>query len=865
MHIRRGDDLDARGSDGMTPLMLAASKNKAAICTLLLEAGADAFLKDSSGRHALEIAEAYGAAEAAAVLASSLLKVMEPPYAERELGLRTTSMNVPASTYVRDDGPTTGEAGDLTLAPLAPKLGQKLGQGTPSIPRTEPKSDPTFEDKGNSRSEKEHSAGLFRDISDWEPEEDGPPPEVDETLAAAASAAHMEISTHKPIDTAEDWEEFEAFLPERAAPLTRAGDGEGRERIRRTLLRALREGSVPDAELVDICTRYDGARNEEGEALLRVVLCDLGAETDERAETEAVAYEDDGNAWDAVADTEVSEALAFLDDLGSGRTEPLRIYVREMARRRLLTAAEEPALAKEIEEGAAHALDALASWPEGVAAVLAVAKRVSKGEVDVEDVSTGGVPEPLAEGLHEYGSEAVGDVEPDEGDDAGTETGDNADSSSVNTAGFTDAVKAFLDRVEEIGRYAGQVGKDGAGERSLRQALASANLSRSFLLSLAKHGKADADTAKGRFAAAIARQSAARERLAVSNLRLALSIAKRHLGRGLPLDDLVQEANIGLLKAVDRFDWRKGFRFSTYATWWIRQQVTRAVADKGKTIRTPVHFHELMMRTVRVADASEQQGGRRPSTAELARAMSVSPAKVAAMFARMEEPIPLHEPDSDGAFLEDVMADADAPDPALTTERAELAAALRRFLAELDPRAAEVMTKRFGLDGGESLTLEETGEIFGVTRERIRQIEAKSLRKLRHPTRSAILMDFLDAAPKTDRKGDTDEDISGTDEGEEPEESEPKRKKMKIAERDPREKDSKMVGTKGDVVRPAMSSEERAVTMARNRGFPVTDERESGGGVTVTIGSSSDGATRVVARALMNAGFTIWPGRVFRK
>lgn len=864
MHVRRGDDLDARDGDGMTPLMLAASKNKAAICALLLESGADAFLTNTSGRDALEIAKASGAAEAAAVLASNGLKVMERPSEECELALPAISSIEPPSECVGDGGTTTQEAGRLTppTPPFVPS--QKLGQEVPLAPLTAPESVATCEGEWNGRSETKPWADSFPDLSWWEPEEDSPPPEADESLAAAASAAHREISGHKPIDTAEDWEAFEVFLPERAAPLPRNGDDEARERIRRTLLRALREGSVPDADVELLCSRQDGERNEEGEALLRLVLGDLGAETDERTDTEAFSYDDDDFGGDVEEETEVAEALAFLDDLGSGRAEPLRIYVREMARRRLLTAKEEPVLAKEIEEGAAQALDALASWPEGVASVLAAVERVRSGAAEYEDISTGGAPEPSMGGAHENGAGNGGDDEPDDSDDAGTKNGEGE---AGETVGLTEAGKDFLDRAKEIARLAGRAGKGGAREKALRAALASANLSRSFLLSLADGGTADTDSAEGRFSAAMARQSTARERLAVSNLRLALSIARRYLGWGLPLDDLVQEANIGLLKAVDRFDWRKGFRFSTYATWWIRQQVTRAVADKGKTIRTPVHLHEMMMRTEREADATERETGRRPSAAELARAMSVSPAKVAAMLARMDEPAPLHEPDSAGVFLDDVMADTDAPDPSLTTERAELAAALRRFLAELEPRAAEVMTTRFGLGEDESRTLEETGEIFGVTRERIRQIEAKSLRKLRHPSRSAILGDFLDTAPKTDRQGDTNEDVAETDDGEGPEESEPKRKtkRTKTAKKDSRKKDSKMVATKADMVRPAMSDEERAVAMARNRGFSVKDERKSGGGVTVTIGSKSDGATRVVACALMNAGFTIWPGRVFRK
>lgn len=827
MHVRRGDDLDARDVYGMTPLMLAASKNKAGICALLLSSGADSTLTDPSGRDALDIAKASGSPDAVSVLEAK------------------TSKNEDQS-QIEPESPTFGKTETEHFK------SSEGGLNSQADPSTEPETASVEEN-------------LLLDSSGWEPEEDGAPPEIDETLAATASAAHSYISGHKPIDTDEDWEDFEAFLPERAAPLPRAGDDEGRERIRRTLFRALREGSVPDAEVEALCASHDGERNEVGEALLRVVLGDLGAETDERAETEPVLYQDDDYAGDVAEEAEVSDALTFLDDLGSGRSEPLRIYVREMARRRLLTAEEEPALAKEIEEGAARAIDALASWPEGIAAVLAAAERVRIGETDLEDVSTGGAPEPVMDGTHENGVETRQHDVPDEGVDAATENGDDG---SDDNAGLTGAAKDFLDRAKEIGRLAGRAGTGGAGEIALRDALASANLSRSFLLSLADDGTVGNDSADGRFSAAMVRQSAARERLAVSNLRLALSIARRYQGQGLALDDLVQEANIGLLKAVDRFDWRRGFRFSTYATWWIRQQVARVVADKGKTIRTPVHLHALMMKTARGADTTERETGRRPSAAELARSMSMSLAKVAVMLARMEEPAPLHEPDSDGVYLEDVLVDPDAPDPSLTTERAELAATLRGFLAELEPRAAEIMTTRFGLGEEESLTLNETGEIFGLTRERIRQIETQSLRKFRHLSRSTILRDFLDSVPKKmDVQYETDKSDSEVEEGEEPVEQK-KTKKAKVAKQGLKKIDSKWAARRTDSVRSAMSLEEKAITMARNMGCSVKDERESGGGVMVIFGAKSDGAANRVARALMNAGFrdwSNWSGKVFQK
>jgi len=649
MHVRRGDDLDARDGDGMTPLMLAASKNKAAL--------------------------------------SSPERETEAPPKMEERG---------SAECGEERSAVQGARGDIPSPRLA-----------------EPEQ--VFAE-----------ADIYPGLSAWEPDEDGPPPEGNETLAAAATAAHMAISGHVPIDTAEDWEDFEAFLPEHTLPLPRAGDEERRERIRRLIARALREGSVPEAEVEALCANTDGSRNLEGEALLGLVLGDLGAETDERIETDSFPADVDDDS-DSGEDAEIFEALTFLDDLSSGRNEPVRIYIREISRRKLLTAEEEPALARDIEEGEALALDALASWPDGVAAVLAAASRVRAGEADAEEMSAGGVWEPSDDG----GGEPTMVLE-----EVGMENGeDSADAAASLSEEATD----FLKRIAEVERMERHAGKGGAGEKALREALASANLSRSFLLGLANGGKEKTGSVS-RFAAAIERQAVARERLAVCNLRLALSIAKRYQGLGLPLDDLVQEANIGLLKAVDRFDWRRGFRFSTYATWWIRQQVTRALADKGKTIRVPGYVHHLMNRLAREADWIERTTGRRPTAEALAGNLSVAQMKVASLLARMEEPISLYEPDADGIAL----VDAAATDPADAVAKADLSAVLGKLLTHLEPRSAKIIVMRFGLGGEETHTLEELGEIHGVTRERIRQIEAKSLKILRHPSRSDILCDFID-------------------------------------------------------------------------------------------------------------------------
>lgn len=812
MHVRRGDDLDARDGDGMTPLMLAASKNKAGICTLLLSSGADAFLTDPTGRDALDIAKASGASEAAAVFGSRESKAAEAPAVPAE-----PSLPAPQTGDEPDAVPDAG-SDVLVHSPRALEAGSIEGDS-------------------------------FQDLSGWEPEEDGPPPEGDETLAVAASAVHMAISGHIPIDTAEDWEDFEAFLPDLATPLTRARDEEGRDRIRDLLRLALREGSVPEYEVVALCESDDGLRNLEGEALLGLVLGDLGAETDERTEAGQVATGGEEDGSDAREEAEISEALAFLDDLGSGRNEPLRIYVREMSRRRLLKAEEELVLGRDIEEGAASALDALASWPEGVAAVLAAADRVRSGDAEAEEISTGGVPEPS----EEDGEESA--AEPEESE---TSEGDGSPDEAVT---LTAAAGEFVDRAAEIARLARHAGKSGAGEKALREALAAANLTRSFLMALANAGNPFGNVAAGRFAKSVARHAAARERLAVSNLRLALSIAKRYQGMGLPLDDLVQEGNIGLLKAVDRYDWRKGFRFSTYATWWIRQQVSRAVADKGKTIRTPVHVHDFMFRMSREAGEMEQATGRRPSAAALAQRLSIREKVVAALLARAEEPVSLHEPDSNGIAPADNLPDSAAADPFEAAAQKELVRVIDGVLAGLDPRSAEVIARRYGLGGIDSHTLEETGEHFGVTRERIRQIEAKAFRKLAKPARSGILLDFLDSAPPKK----FEEDGAGTDATEETGETELQEALPDGALRE--ETASEISGLVSQVVyeRTGFSGTDRVVAMALEIGARVEDGRRAGGDVVILLPGGKDAKVRRVARALISTGFVFWPGIGFRK
>lgn len=836
IHIDRGDDLNARDDKGQTPLMLSAARNKASICKLLLAAGADAELLDPVGRNALSIAQAAGAIEAA-----SAIKAAGIPTTLRDDGSNEHVCVPPDGQWAQaaNDSPTVRQVVAVPAKPTEhPAVILKQNYATAPVIDL---------DFGSDDAES--------DLADWEAEEDLPPPEGDPTLSATAFEIQSAISEHEPIDTSADWEGFESLLPERATPLPRADDAEARERMRLVLLRAIREGSVPAALIEDLARGDDGEPDSEAVALLSMVINDLGAETDDRFEYWAphenfevfVAPEEKPDEEDAL-----DEAVAFVDEPAGRRNEPLRIYQRELQGEALLTAEAEVALGQAMERGVEKALDTLAGWPLGIDAVLSAAKKVSSGATPLRWLSSGPPVEP-------HDAETISSAAPDAESDPQT---DAASAEDEGDSQFGLDAKESIGELEEL-RVNAQLlsglavvaSQDAPGWNACRGAIASLGLTRSFLMELADSKLAGEPEPALAFGQAMKAYRRARDQMAVANLKLVYSIAKKYLFSGQPLDDLLQEGNIGLIKAVDRYDWRRGFKFSTYATWWIRQQVGRYVADKGKTIRLPVHVYETTQRIAQAARAFEFQHGQAPTVEEIAELVRLPIKKVVALNRVALEPLPLHEIDRlDDRIAADAKDEYTARDPMDIVEDMQLIGAIDRFLETIKPKESRVLRMRFGIGTQESMTLDEIGKRLDVTRERIRQIEAAALRKLKHPARLEQLLRELNGSPPQSCQSEESSDDSGDEDDDDT---------LAVAvDTPPQLKPAQAIAMPERPNGSTPTALEKLLSHTRAIGIAVEDYPEGPDRrIWVHITETPDNHSRKIVRKLIEFGFIFWPGK----
>ncbi len=716
LHIDRGDDLDARDDSGMTPLMLAAAKNKPKICKLLIGAGANHRLLDPTGKTAFEIALAVGAEAVASVLAAIQSPTTALPTIDNVLDAEPV---FPPRAYGGCLSVATEIAEDvLTTQAMSTYQGvADIGRATPVY-------------KFAAAPDDSSDGGEF-DLGGWEAECEPVRPNFDAVPVNSATAVQVAISSYKPVDSSAEWDDIDAYLPRVGIAILRSQDPEGREVLRAILLKAIREGSVPNLEVQSHCGNSDGSSNAEVERLLVMIINDLGAEVDERFEDvhESRSYASIADPGESsTEEAAIEEALEAFDRVASPHYEPLRAYQREIQRLRLLSAGEEVQLSKAMQVALEAALDALAAWPEGIAHIIAAGTETVAGFRSLSSIWEG-IPSPDqgAPDEEDFADGHSGIITPEDATDEFSEPENDMPSAAANAI-FAEAFRRFNE-------LAGGVENRKISSQEIRQALPTLRLNRSFMAELDR--AAAGPTPCPAFVCAMADFWNARNRMALANLKLAFFHAKKYPYSGQPIEDLAQEGNIGLLKAVDRYDWRRGFRFSTYATWWIRQSISRYVADKARTIRLPVHVCEKMRQMERVSDKFLAACGREPTTSEFAELMEI-PTRIVARMLRISP-----EPSSIGELPIDEMIsrenrEASSPDPADLVNEIQLRSALESLissLSEQDERQAKVIRLRFGFGGQESLTLEQVGRRFKLTRERIRQIEEKALRKLRHPER----------------------------------------------------------------------------------------------------------------------------------
>jgi RNA polymerase primary sigma factor len=755
IHIDRGDDVNARDRNGFTPLMLAAASNRAAICQMLLEAGADANLINNIGQDALAVARAKGANDAVLVIGSantvaSVFQKQITQYLSAE--------------FVETISPQEPHA--IDLMPLDQAKGRQLKAHVFSSDANQPSDFPVsslrideftekFQNHATTENTQLNSNPFVTDSEqfqfenlNWEAEEEPDLTPSEPTLAANSIKSHLLITNHEPVDSSADWNDLDIELPFVSASFLSSKALENEKKIRLLFLRAIREGSVPCNLVKDVVHSAGDTAVAEFEDLIIKTLNDLGAEIDERFEYKS-PYEDFEVFVnpDESPDEEdlVSKALAQIDTTSLNRNQPIYIYLKDALRQQRITADEEIALGKEMEASIELALDALAFWPEGINQLIMVAFKANKNNkpipwssVDSSYDASDVLNEEISDVRDEYMPEG----------DAGwvyspaTEVTSSIDSNlEIDSQPPNYKPSNFSESIELITKLNIGTSALDPSWKLVRNALSGITIEIEFLFDLKEIAASKCSEATTLFVQAISAYQFARERMTLANLLLVNSISKKYFFSGIPMDDLNQEGNLGLFKAVEKYDWRRGFKFSTYASWWIRQKISRYVADHGRTIRLPVHVVESLWRLKQESIAYELKFGIQPKLEDLASILQLPKKKVEAL-----KKAEIKIDSIDEIHIDEIVGIEDnhnftVPDPSKILLDKQTCILVNRLLLTLEKKEEIILRMRFGFGDQEVKTLEEIGQIFNITRERIRQIEAKALRKLRHPSRANVLIE----------------------------------------------------------------------------------------------------------------------------
>ncbi|MHC6050333.1 sigma-70 family RNA polymerase sigma factor [Ralstonia solanacearum] len=967
LHISRGDDLECRDEKGFTPLMIAASRNRAGVCGLLIGAGANVSAVDSAGRDALMIARECGAFAAAETIAeyvanrealqagpreisksvdgtelpTSALEGLnvsgdrkmeaaaDSPSADLAHGAshEASSRQAPTNSVATGKGSLANLAGENvpirrtegnteltsvsstigteashgeTVSPMHPPTGCMLNQAGPLAVESvmagggdlcesdaqqsskerplllSPSSDvqagncePSDElsDGSNSRN-RENRPLVELTFGDWEVVEISEPPHGDPTVTMSTAERQRRIDSHTPIDQSAVWDDFEVFLPESAKPQPRASDQGFREVLRELLLRALREGSIPRVAIEDVMSsRADGEeRDLHAETALEFVLEDMGAEADERLEFQsAIPSENFKVIVDPVEteseEAEVDEAILYFEELLSDKNDPLRIYHRAAVKRSLLSAEQEIDCARKMENAISRALDALAKWPLGLNRLLAETHKaagtshlstivVVRGD-DSDDIDRDADPDEFAD--------AIPDVESDL----------KENSAQAELLDQEESLGAVDDPIEILASIQATVAEstEVATPVSLRHELGRLRFRRPFLIRLEEVAKGDTHPDASAYRSAIAELIRYRDHMMQANLRLVMDIARRRMHSGLRLEDLIQEGNLGLLKAVDRFDWRRGFRFSTMAIWWIKQQIGRGIFDTALEIRLPVHIHQKISRGRRETESFERARGKPASLAERATICNMTPDKFELAARALSEPLSI-----EGAQQVGYLKSEESDEPFACMSEGDDARLVEEILKKLKPKDAEVLRLRFGIGVLEALTLEQIGEILGVTRERVRQIEAAAMQKLSSPFSRETLMKALGRVQPQRKRQSDDEEARTKSNASHKNSAKTRSNESKSTREIAKDVDSARWTNvmsalpPEEVDRPISASMQRLLDAARELGVRVTqDPSGSNAGFIFSEIDHRDSKGRKLIRDLLGTGFTWQPGIGYRR